>query len=177
MIWVVLVGYINVGKFIFMNLLSKLEVFVENKFFVILDIIVWKVVIDCMFFLFFDIVGFIWKFLYYLVESFKFILDEVWESDILFYVVDIVYFLYEDYICIVNSILKDLEVVDKFMLLVFNKIDFYWECNYDDLLMEEGKWEIEEGLFGNLCYMFDQECMFVFVVIGENIDEFWKKFQ
>lgn len=87
----VLVGYINVGKLILMNILSKLEVFVENKLFVILDIIVCKVVFGVMFFLLFDMVGFIWKLFYYLVESFKFILDEVRESDLLVYVVDIVY--------------------------------------------------------------------------------------
>lgn len=85
-------GYINVGKSILMNLLIKLEVFVEDKFFVIFDIMVCKVVFDCMFFFLFDMVGFIWKLLYYLVESFKFMFDEVCESDVLLYVVDLVYF-------------------------------------------------------------------------------------
>lgn len=177
MIRVALVGYTNVGKSTLMNLLSKSEVFAENKLFATLDTTVRKVVIDRMPFLLSDTVGFIRKLPHHLVESFKSTLDEVRESDILLHVVDIAHPLHEDHIRTVNSTLKDLEAVDKPTLLVFNKIDLYRERNYDDLLTEEGKREIEEGLLGNLRYMFDQECMFVSAATGENIDELRKKLQ
>ncbi|MCR9102014.1 MAG: GTPase HflX [bacterium] len=177
MIRVALVGYTNVGKSTLMNLLSKSEVFAENKLFATLDTTVRKVVIDRMPFLLSDTVGFIRKLPHHLVESFKSTLDEVRESDILLHVVDVAHPLHEDHIRTVNSTLKDLEAVDKPTLLVFNKIDLYRERNYDDLLTEEGKREIEDGLLGNLRYMFDQECMFVSAATGENIDELRKKLQ
>jgi GTP-binding protein HflX len=177
MIRVALVGYTNVGKSTLMNLMSKSEVFAENKLFATLDTTVRKVVIDRMPFLLSDTVGFIRKLPHHLVESFKSTLDEVRESDILLHVVDVAHPLHEDHIRTVNSTLKDLEAVDKPTLLVFNKIDLYRERNYDDLLTEEGKREIEEGLLGNLSYMFDQECMFVSAVTGENIGELRAKLQ
>lgn len=177
MIRVALVGYTNVGKSTLMNLLSKSEVFAENKLFATLDTTVRKVVIDRMPFLLSDTVGFIRKLPHHLVESFKSTLDEVRESDILLHVVDVAHPLHEDHIRTVNSTLKDLQAVDKPTLLVFNKIDLYRERNYDDLLTEEGKREIEEGLLGNLRYMFDQECMFVSAATGEHIDELRKKLQ
>jgi len=177
MIRVALVGYTNAGKSTLMSLLSKSEVFAENKLFATLDTTVRKVVLDRMPFLLSDTVGFIRKLPHHLVESFKSTLDEVRESDILLHVVDVAHPLHEDHVRTVNSTLKDLEAVDKPTLLVFNKIDLYRKRNYDDLLTEEGKREIEEGLLGNLRYMFDQECMFVSAATGEHIGGLRTKLQ
>ncbi|MEQ8703069.1 MAG: GTPase HflX [Phaeodactylibacter sp.] len=177
MIRVALVGYTNVGKSTLMNLLSKSEVFAENKLFATLDTTVRKVVIDRMPFLLSDTVGFIRKLPHHLVESFKSTLDEVRESDILLHVVDVAHPLHEDHVRTVNSTLKELGALDKPTLLVFNKIDLYREQNYDDLLTEEGKREIEEGLLGNLHYMFDQECMFISAATNENVGALKMKLQ
>ncbi|TXB63289.1 GTPase HflX [Phaeodactylibacter luteus] len=170
MIRVALVGYTNVGKSTLMNLLSKSDVFAENKLFATLDTTVRKVVIDRMPFLLSDTVGFIRKLPHHLIESFKSTLDEVRESDVLLHVVDIAHPQHEDHIRTVNSTLKDLEALDKPTLLVFNKIDLYRERNYDDYLTEEGKQEIENGLKGSLQFTFDQECMFVSAHTKENIN-------
>ncbi len=175
MIRVALVGYTNVGKSTLMNLLSKSDVFAENKLFATLDTTVRKVVIDRMPFLLSDTVGFIRKLPHHLIESFKSTLDEVRESDILLHVVDVAHPLHEDHVRTVNSTLKDLGAIDKPTLLVFNKIDLHRKRNYDALLTEEGKREIEEGLLGNLRYMFDQDCMFVSAMTKENIPELREK--
>lgn len=175
MIRVALVGYTNVGKSTLMNLLSKSDVFAENKLFATLDTTVRKVVIDRMPFLLSDTVGFIRKLPHHLIESFKSTLDEVRESDILLHVVDVAHPLHEDHVRTVNSTLKDLGAIDKPTLLVFNKIDLYRKRNYDAFLTEEGKREIEEGLLGNLKYMFDQDCMFVSAATKENIPELREK--
>jgi GTP-binding protein HflX len=177
MIRVALVGYTNVGKSTLMNLLSKSEVFAENKLFATLDTTVRKVVIDRMPFLLSDTVGFIRKLPHHLVESFKSTLDEVRESDILLHVVDVAHPLHEDHVRTVNSTLKELGALDKPTLLVFNKIDLYRERNYDDLLTEEGRREIEEGLLGNLTHMFDQDSMFVSAATKENIGALRLKLQ
>lgn len=177
MIRVALVGYTNVGKSTIMNLLSKSEVFAENKLFATLDTTVRKVVIDRMPFLLSDTVGFIRKLPHHLVESFKSTLDEVRESDILLHVVDVAHPLHEDHVRTVNSTLKELGALDKPTLLVFNKIDLYRERNYDDLLTEEGRREIEEGLLGNLRHMFDQDSMFVSAATKENIGALRLKLQ
>jgi GTPase len=171
MIRVALVGYTNVGKSTLMNLLSKSEVFAENKLFATLDTTVRKVVFDRMPFLLSDTVGFIRKLPHHLVESFKSTLDEVRESDLLLHVVDIAHPQHEEQIRTVNETLKDMGALDKPTLLVFNKIDLYRELNYDEYLTEEGKREIEEGLMGSLRYMFSQDAIFVSAHTKENIPQ------
>lgn len=135
LIRVALVGYTNVGKSTVMNLLSKSEVFAENKLFATLDTTVRKVVIDNLPFLLTDTVGFIRKLPHGLVESFKSTLDEVREADVLIHVVDISHPDFEEQINIVNQTLADIEVIDKPTILVFNKIDAYTfvEKEEDDL--------------------------------------------
>jgi len=123
MIRVALVGYTNVGKSTLMNILSKSEVFAENKLFATLDTTVRKVVLDRMPFLMSDTVGFIRKLPHHLVESFKSTLDEAKESDILIHVVDMAHPQFEDHIKTVNKTLQELGVEDKKTLMVFNKID------------------------------------------------------
>ncbi|EOR93090.1 GTP-binding protein HflX [Arcticibacter svalbardensis MN12-7] len=123
LIRVALVGYTNVGKSTIMNMLSKSDVFAENKLFATLDTTVRKVVIDNLPFLLSDTVGFIRKLPVHLVECFKSTLDEVREADILMHVVDISHPNFEDQIRIVNETLKELGVADKKTITVFNKID------------------------------------------------------
>jgi GTPase len=122
---VALVGYTNVGKSTIMNMLSKSEVFAENKLFATLDTTVRKVVIDNLPFLLSDTVGFIRKLPHHLVECFKSTLDEVREADILIHVVDISHPNFEDHMNTVNETLKELGAIDKEMITVFNKIDAY----------------------------------------------------
>jgi GTPase len=125
MIRVSLVGYTNVGKSTIMNLLSKSEVFAENKLFATLDTTVRKMVIGNLPFLLSDTVGFIRKLPTDLIESFKSTLDEVRESDLLVHVVDISHPAFEEQIRVVNNTLKDLKVSDKPLIIVFNKIDAF----------------------------------------------------
>lgn len=122
---VALVGYTNVGKSTIMNMISKSEVFAENKLFATLDTTVRKVVIGNLPFLLSDTVGFIRKLPHHLVECFKSTLDEVREADILIHVVDISHQSFEDQIRTVNETLKELGAVDKQIITVFNKIDAY----------------------------------------------------
>ena len=122
---VALVGYTNVGKSTIMNVLSKSEVFAENKLFATLDTTVRKVVLDTVPFLLSDTVGFIRKLPHDLVESFKSTLDEVREADILVHVVDISHNNFEEHIRVVNETLGDIGAIDKPILMVFNKIDAY----------------------------------------------------
>ena len=135
MVRVALVGYTNVGKSTLMNMLSKSDVFAENKLFATLDTTIRKVVIENLPFLLTDTVGFIRKLPHHLVESFKSTLDEVREADILVHVVDISHSDFEDQINVVNETLKDLEALDKPMIMVFNKIDAftYDKKDEDDL--------------------------------------------
>lgn len=132
---VALVGYTNVGKSTLMNLLSKSEVFAENKLFATLDTTVRKVVFDNLPFLLSDTVGFIRKLPTQLIESFKSTLDEVREADILLHVVDISHPHFEDQIRVVNETLKEIGAGNKEVVLVFNKIDAYSfiEKSEDDL--------------------------------------------
>ena len=132
---VALVGYTNVGKSTLMNLLSKSDVFAENKLFATLDTTVRKVVIENLPFLLTDTVGFIRKLPHGLVESFKSTLDEVREADLLIHVVDISHRDYEEQINEVNKTLQEIEAIDKPTILVFNKIDAYTytEKEPDDL--------------------------------------------
>jgi GTPase len=171
MIRVALVGYTNVGKSTLMNLLSKSDVFAENKLFATLDTTVRKVVFDNVPFLLSDTVGFIRKLPHHLVESFKSTLDETRESDILVHVVDMSHPQYEDQIAAVNSTLKELEVADKPTLMVFNKLDLYREKYLDALLDDETKAEIEAELLDNVRNKYNSECVFVSAVDKENVEE------
>ena len=132
---VALVGYTNVGKSTIMNLISKSEVFAENKLFATLDTTVRKVTIDNLFFLLCDTVGFIRKLPTQLVESFKSTLDEVREADVLLHVVDISHPNFEDHINVVRQTLIDIGAGDKRTILIFNKIDAfsYVKKDEDDL--------------------------------------------
>lgn len=128
MVRVALVGYTNVGKSTLMNLISKSDVFAENKLFATLDTTVRKVVIGNLPFLLSDTVGFIRKLPHQLVESFKSTLDEVREADMLLHVVDISHPSFEDQINVVNQTLHELKTGEKPTIIVFNKIDAYkWE--------------------------------------------------
>jgi GTPase len=132
MVRLALVGYTNVGKSTIMNLISKSEVFAENKLFATLDTTVRKVVIENLPFLLSDTVGFIRKLPHDLVESFKSTLDEVRESDILLHVVDISHPNFEDQIKVVNETLREIGAADKPVIIVFNKIDAYMYIKKDD---------------------------------------------
>ncbi len=139
MVRVALVGYTNVGKSTLMNVISKSDVFAENKLFATLDTTVRKVVIKNIPFLMTDTVGFIRKLPTQLVESFKSTLDEVREADLLLHVVDISHPNFEDHIASVNTILNEINCVDKPTLMVFNKIDAYTfdTIDQDDLVTEK----------------------------------------
>lgn len=136
MVRVALVGYTNVGKSTIMNMLSKSEVFAENKLFATLDTTIRKVVIENLPFLLTDTVGFIRKLPHHLIESFKSTLDEVKEAEVLVHVVDISHPAFEDHINVVNETLKDLDALDKPTVMVFNKIDAFTfiKKDEDDLL-------------------------------------------
>jgi GTP-binding protein HflX len=171
MIRVALVGYTNVGKSTIMNMLSKSDVFAENKLFATLDTTVRKVVLERMPFLLSDTVGFIRKLPTHLIESFKSTLDEVLESDILLHVVDISHPQHEDQIRTVNNTLKELGAIEKPTLFVFNKIDRYRELYYDQLMDEEAKQEIEYTLQASLHHQFEHDNIMVSALTKENIDE------
>lgn len=136
MVRVALVGYTNVGKSTIMNMLSKSEVFAENKLFATLDTTVRKVIIDNLPFLLTDTVGFIRKLPHHLIESFKSTLDEVREADLLVHVVDISHPNFEEQLEIVNQTLLEIDPKEKPMILIFNKIDAftYVPKDEDDLL-------------------------------------------
>tara|TARA_B110000003_G_scaffold107036_1_gene109396 strand:+ start:198 stop:1412 length:1215 start_codon:yes stop_codon:yes gene_type:complete len=132
MVRVALVGYTNVGKSTLMNVVSKSDVFAENKLFATLDTTVRKVVVKNLPFLMSDTVGFIRKLPTQLVDSFKSTLDEVRESDLLLHVVDISHPSFEEHIASVNLILAEINALDKPTLMVFNKIDAYEAEPFDD---------------------------------------------
>lgn len=137
---VALVGYTNVGKSTLMNLISKSEIFAENKLFATLDTTVRKVIIDNLPFLLSDTVGFIRKLPHDLVESFKSTLDEVRESDLLLHVVDISHPNFEEQINIVNKTLQEIGAGNKSLIIVFNKTDAYSYIKRDsDDLSEKGR--------------------------------------
>jgi GTP-binding protein HflX len=175
---VALVGYTNVGKSTLMNVISKSEVFAENKLFATLDTTVRKVVIRNLPFLLTDTVGFIRKLPTQLVESFKSTLDEVREADLLLHVVDISHENFEDHIESVNGILDTINAKDKPCIMVFNKIDNYEpeiieeddlmvEKSYQHYTLEEWKktWMQREG----------DNVLFISATEKENIEEFRKK--
>ncbi|MBL0330760.1 MAG: GTPase HflX [Bacteroidetes bacterium] len=176
MIRVALVGYTNVGKSTIMNMLSKSEVFAENKLFATLDTTVRKVVIENLPFLLSDTVGFIRKLPTTLVESFKSTLDEVREADILVHVVDISHPGFEDQLNVVNQTLADIGAGDKPVLLVFNKIDaFVFEQKDEDDLTESTKKNLSlDDLKKTWMNKLHTECLFISAAKKENIDEFKK---
>lgn len=143
---VALVGYTNVGKSTLMNLLSKRDVFAENKLFATLDTTTSKVVFETTPFLLSDTVGFIRKLPHHLVESFKSTLDEVREADILLHVVDISHSNYEDQIAVVNKTLQELDAFEKPTLTIFNKMDLYEKQTFDPWLEAGVKQEILKDL-------------------------------
>ncbi len=167
---VAMVGYTNVGKSTLMNVLSKADVFAEDKLFATLDTTVRKVVFEAMPFLLSDTVGFIRKLPTHLVESFKSTLDETRESDILIHVVDVAHPQYEDQIAAVQQTLKDLKVDDKPTLMVFNKMDLYRSRYFDDLLDAATQADIESGLIDNLTTKYG-ESVIISAGTKENLDE------
>ena len=171
---VALVGYTNVGKSTLMNLISKSDVFAENKLFATLDTTVRKVVIENLPFLLSDTVGFIRKLPHDLVESFKSTLDELREADILLHVVDISHPGFEDQIRIVNETLKEIGAGDKKMIMVFNKIDAYSyiQKDEDDLAPATKENMTLDELKKSWMARNNETSMFISARLKENIDEF-----
>lgn len=176
LIRVALVGYTNVGKSTIMNMLSKSEVFAENKLFATLDTTVRKVVIENLPFLLSDTVGFIRKLPTTLVESFKSTLDEVREADILVHVVDISHGGFEDQINVVSQTLTDIGASDKPVIMVFNKIDAFTfdEKEEDDLTPLTKRNLSLEQLKKSWMSKLDAPCIFISAGAKINIDEFRK---
>lgn len=176
MIRVSLIGYTNVGKSTMMNLLSKSEVFAENKLFATLDTTVRKVVIDNLPFLLSDTVGFIRKLPTQLVESFKSTLDEVRESDFLIHVADISHPNFEEHIDSVNKILEEIDAADKPTLLVFNKIDAftYVKKDEDDLTPRTKENNSLEDWKRTWMSKMNNNCIFISAKDKENYDDFKK---
>jgi GTP-binding protein HflX len=175
---VALVGYTNVGKSTLMNVISKSDVFAENKLFATLDTTVRKVVIKNIPFLLSDTVGFIRKLPTQLVDSFKSTLDEVREADLLLHVVDISHPNFEEHIDSVNLILDEIKSGDKPTIMVFNKIDNYRNENIDedDLVTEKTKahFTLAEWKKTWMSKLGDN-CIFISALNKENLDEFKEK--
>jgi GTP-binding protein HflX len=172
---VALVGYTNVGKSTLMNLLSKSDVFAENKLFATLDTTVRKVVIDNLPFLLTDTVGFIRKLPHQLIESFKSTLDEVREADLLVHVLDISHPTFEDHYEVVNETLNELDKTEKPVILVFNKIDQYKVAvEGDQLTQEERNVELEELKRTWMAKLNNTKCVFISAKDKDNIEELKK---
>jgi GTP-binding protein HflX len=167
---VALVGYTNVGKSTLMTVLSKSEVFAENKLFATLDTTTRKVVFENTPFLLSDTVGFIRKLPHHLVESFKSTLDEVREADILLHVVDVSHPQYEEQIGVVNKTLQELKAVEKPMLTIFNKMDLYVQKNFDEWLEDSVKEEILRDLKDKWDLATNGNCVFVSATEKQNLD-------
>lgn len=167
---VALVGYTNVGKSTLMTVLSKSEVFAENKLFATLDTTTRKVVFENTPFLLSDTVGFIRKLPHHLVESFKSTLDEVREADILLHVVDVSHPQYEDQIGVVNKTLQELKAFEKPMLTIFNKMDLYVQKNFDEWLEDSVKEEILKDLKDKWDLATNGNCVFVSATERQNMD-------
>ncbi len=174
LIRVALVGYTNVGKSTLMNLLSKSEVFAENKLFATLDTTVRKVIIENLPFLMSDTVGFIRKLPTDLIDSFKSTLDEVREADLLVHVVDISHPDFEEQIQIVDKTLGDLESADKPTIILFNKIDAYtWvEKDPDDLTPKTKENITLDELMATWMAKLGDDCFFISATKKQNITEF-----
>ena len=171
---VALVGYTNVGKSTIMNVLSKSEVFAENKLFATLDTTTRKVVFENTPFLLSDTVGFIRKLPHHLVESFKSTLDEVKESDVLLQVVDISHPQYEDQMAVVNKTLQDLKCYDKPVITIFNKMDLYVKNTFDEWLDEGTKMQLLEELKQKWINVTQGNCIFISATEKQNINELRK---
>ncbi len=174
MVRVSLVGYTNVGKSTLMNLISKSDVFAENKLFATLDTTVRKVVVENLPFLLADTVGFIRKLPHDLVESFKSTLDEVRESDLLLHIVDISHSNFEEQVRVVNQTLRDIGVADKPMVMVFNKIDAYSfiRKDEDDLSPRTKENLTLDELKRSWMARNDVPSLFISARNRENLDEF-----
>lgn len=176
MVRVALVGYTNVGKSTLMNVISKSEVFVENKLFATLDTTVRKVVIGNLPFLLSDTVGFIRKLPTQLIESFKSTLDEVREADLLLHIVDISHADFEEHITSVNQILQDIKCSDKPVIMVFNKIDAYQHLTIeeDDLITEKTNRHntLEEWKQTWMNKVGSENALFISAIEKENFEEF-----
>jgi GTPase len=168
---VALVGYTNVGKSTIMNLISKSEVFAENKLFATLDTTTRKVVFEATPFLLSDTVGFIRKLPHHLVESFKSTLDEVREADVLLHVVDISHAQYEDQIGVVNKTLQELKAFEKPIVTIFNKMDLYRQKYFDEWISDEVKQDIERDLKEKWVGLTNNNCVFVSAIEKQNIEE------
>ncbi len=167
---VALVGYTNVGKSTLMNLLSKSDVFAENKLFATLDTTTRKMVYENMPFLMSDTVGFIRKLPHHLVESFKSTLDEVRESDLLLHVVDISHPRYEEQLGVVNKTLQEINAFDKPVIYVFNKMDRYEELNFDEWLEAGTKEELLKELKERWESETQSVCVFMSATERSNVD-------
>jgi GTPase len=167
---VALVGYTNVGKSTLMNLLSKSDVFAENKLFATLDTTTRKLVYENLPFLMSDTVGFIRKLPHHLVESFKSTLDEVRESDLLLHVVDISHPRYEEQIGVVKKTLQEINAFDKPVIYVFNKMDRYEELSFDPWLEEGTREELLKELKERWEGETQSVCVFVSATERANID-------
>jgi GTP-binding protein HflX len=168
---VALVGYTNVGKSTIMNLLSKSEVFAENKLFATLDTTTRKIVYETTPFLLSDTVGFIRKLPHHLVESFKSTLDEVREADILLHVVDISHQQFEEQLGVVNSTLQDIKAFDKPTITIFNKMDMYEKNTFDEWLEPDVKQEILNDLKEKWQRETNGNAVFISAVERTNIDQ------
>lgn len=168
---IALVGYTNVGKSTIMNLLSKREVFAENKLFATLDTTTSKVVFEHTPFLLSDTVGFIRKLPHHLVESFKSTLDEVREADILLHVVDISHPAYEEQIAVVNKTLQELNALEKPILTIFNKMDLYEQRTFDEWLEPQAKKEILDDLYERWQRETNGNAVFVAAIEKRNLDK------
>ncbi|MEZ4886958.1 MAG: GTPase HflX [Chitinophagales bacterium] len=171
LIRVALVGYTNVGKSTLMNLLSKSEVFAEDKLFATLDTTVRKVVLERTPFLLSDTVGFIRKLPHRLIESFKSTLDEVREADILLHVVDMAHPQHEEHIKVVQQTLNEIGASEKNTIMVFNKLDLYEQTQFDEYLEDEVKQEILEEVKGRWRKQTDGKCVFVSAIERTGIEE------
>ncbi|MBO0320873.1 GTPase HflX [Muricauda sp. CAU 1633] len=175
---VALIGYTNVGKSTLMNVISKSDVFAENKLFATLDTTVRKVVIGNLPFLLSDTVGFIRKLPTQLVESFKSTLDEVREADLLLHVVDISHPNFEEHIASVNQILDEIKSSDKKTIMVFNKIDQYQPetIDEDDLVTERTSAHFTIEDWKNTWFnKIGDRAIFISALNKENLDEFRKR--
>ena len=173
MVRVALVGYTNVGKSTLMTLLSKSEVFAENKLFATLDTTVRKVIIDNLPFLLSDTVGFIRKLPTHLIESFKSTLDEVREADLLIHIIDISHKNFEEQYEIVNKTLKEINNEEKPTILIFNKIDAFEfiKKDEDDLTPSTNENLSLDNLKCNLIAKMGENCIFISAKKRENIEE------
>ncbi|MFC2109004.1 GTPase HflX [Bacteroidota bacterium] len=175
MVRVALVGYTNVGKSTLMNVISKSDVFAENKLFATLDTTVRKVVVKNIPFLMADTVGFIRKLPTQLVESFKSTLDEVREADFLLHVVDVSHKNFEEHIESVNQILVDIKSADKPTMMVFNMIDAYTHetIDEDDLVTEKTQEHFTlEELQKSWMSKMENNCVFISALHKENLEDF-----